>query len=38
MSKDQISAKIGSRGEFMVSDAKGGLLSQGPSCENQCEK
>lgn len=35
MSKDQISAQVGSRGQFMVSNAKGGLLSLVSNCEIQ---
>lgn len=38
MSKDQLSAKVGSRGQFMVSNAEGGLLSPVPSCEIQDER
>lgn len=35
MSKDQVSATVGSRGQFMVSHVEGGLLSPVPSCEIQ---
>lgn len=33
MCKDQISTKVGSRSQFMVSDVEGGLLRLVPDCE-----